>query len=528
MRVSFGWIALLGLRSALPGFLLDLRQRKLTRDGEPVQLGSRALDILCVLASAEGAVVSKDDLMAQVWPGTVVEENNIQVHVSTLRKVLQEGKSGQSCLVTVPGRGYRLIGLHVQPQTPLGDADGRLGPALPNKPSIAVLPFQNLSADPEQEYFADGIVEEIITALSRFSGLFVIARNSSFTYKGRAVDVKQVGRELGVRYVLEGSLRKSANRVRITGQLIDASTGAHIWADRFDGALDDIFDLQDRVTATVVAAISPRLEQAEIERIKHKPTESSDAYDCFLRGISVIHELTRAPTDEALKLFGRAIEIDPDFAAAHGMATWCYVQRKANRWRNEPLREVAETSRLARRAVNLGKQDPVALSTAGHALAYVACDLESGLIFVERALALNPNLAFAWFARAWNCIWLGQPEKALQDFSHVMRLSPLDPLMPNIHAGMALGHFVAAQYDQAATLAEQVLREKPELHVALRAAAASNALAGKMLGAREAMTRLRQIDPTLRVPDLKVLTPFRRLDDVSRYEEGLRKAGLPD
>jgi TolB-like protein len=507
-------------------FLLDLRQRKLTRDGEPVQLGSRALDILCVLASARGAVVSKDDLMARVWPGTIVEENNIQVHVSALRKVLQEGKSGQSCLVTVPGRGYRLI--EIQPQATIGDTDDRLAPALPEKPSIAVLPFQNLSADPEQEYFADGIVEEIITALSRFSGLFVIARNSSFTYKGRAVDVKQVGRELGVRYVLEGSVRKSANRVRITGQLIDTSTGAHIWADRFDGALDDIFDLQDQVTATVVAAVSPKLEQAEIERIKHKPTESLDAYDCFLRGVAVIHELVKEPTDEALRLFGRAIQIDADFAAAYGMATWCYVQRKANRWMNELSREVAETSRLARKAVNLGKQDAVALSRAGHALAHVTCDLESGVIFVERALALNPNLAFAWFARAWNGIWLGQPEKAVQDFAHVMRLSPLDPLIPSIQAGMALGHFVAAQYDEAATLAEHVLREKPELHVALRASAASNALAGRMPEAHEAMARLRQIDPALRLSDLRVLTPFRRPEDVAQYEEGLRKAGLPE
>jgi TolB-like protein/tetratricopeptide (TPR) repeat protein len=508
-------------------FLLDLRQRKLTRDGEPVQLGSRALDILCVLASARGAVVSKDDLMAQVWPGTIVEENNIQVHVSALRKVLQEGKSGESCLVTVPGRGYRLIGLHIQPQVAIGDTDHRLGPVLPDKPSIAVLPFQNLSADPEQEYFADGIVEEIITALSRFSGLFVIARNSSFTYKGRAVDVKQVGHELGVRYVLEGSLRKSANRVRITGQLIDASTGAHIWADRFDGALDDIFDLQDQVTATVVAAISPKLEQAEIERIKHKPTESLDAYDCFLRGMANTHELLKEPTNDALRLFYLAIERDPDFASAYGMATWCYVQRKANRWMTDGSQEVAEALRLARRAVNLGKHDAVALSTAGHALSYVACDLDGGAVFVERALALNPNLAFAWFARAWSRTWLGEPDKAISDFAHVVRLSPLEPLMPNILAGLALGHFIAGQYDEAATLAAQVLREKPELHVALRVAAASNALAGHMMEAHEAMARLRQIDPVLRVSDLKVLTPFRRPEDVARYEEGLRKAGLP-
>jgi TolB-like protein len=508
-------------------FRLDLKQRKLVRGGEPVPLGSRALDILCVLASARGEVVSKDDLMARVWPGVVVEENNIQVHVSTLRKALEGGKGGQSCLMTVPGRGYRLIG--VQPSTAaVEDINDRMEPALSEKPSVAVLPFQNLSSDPEQDYFADGIVEEIITALSRFSSLLVIARNSSFTYKGRAVDVKQVGRELGARYLLEGSLRKSAARVRITGQLIDTSTGAHIWADRFDGALDDIFDLQDQVTAKVVAAISPKLEQAEIARIKHKPTGSLDAYDCFLRGMANSHELTREQTNEALELFYRAIHLDSDFASAYGMATWCYVQRKANRWMQEPSQEVAEASRLARKAVSLGANDAVALSTAGHALSYVVCDLDSGIVFVERALMLNPNLAFAWFARAWNRVWVGEPEKALQDFTYITRLSPLDSLMPNIRAGMALAHFIAGQYEEASSMAEQILREKPELHVALRVASASNALAGRMREARDAMARLRKIDPLLRVSDLKILTPFRRREHVDRYEEGLGKAGLPD
>ena len=227
--------------------------------------------------------------------------------------------------------------------------------SLPDKPSIAVLPFQNMSGDPEQEYFADGMVEDIITALSRIRWLFVIARNSSFTYKGRAVDVKQVGRELGVRYVLEGSVRKAANRVRITGQLIDASTGAHLWADRFDGALEDIFDLQDQVTASVVGAIAPQLEQAEIERAKRKPTESLDAYDYFLRGMASYYRRTREAINEALPLFYKAIELDPDFASAYGMAAWCYAWRKINGWMTDRVQEIAETARLARRAAELGR-----------------------------------------------------------------------------------------------------------------------------------------------------------------------------
>ena len=229
-----------------------------------------------------------------------------------------------------------------------------------------MLPFANLSGDPEQEYFADGMVEEIITALSRMRWLFVIARNSSFTYKGRAVDVKQVGRELGVRYVLEGSVRKAGDRVRITGQLIDAATGAHLWADRFDGELADIFDLQDQVTASVVGAIAPRLEQAEIERAQRKPTESLDAYDYFLRGMAGIHGWTREANVEALRLFGRAIELDPDFAAAYGMAARCFSQRKASGWVDGPRPGHRRGRRLARRAAELGTDDAVALGGAAH------------------------------------------------------------------------------------------------------------------------------------------------------------------
>jgi tetratricopeptide (TPR) repeat protein len=228
--------------------------------------------------------------------------------------------------------------------------------------------------------------------------------------------------------------------------------------------------------ASNTAAISPKLEQAEIERIKHKPTESLDAYDYFLQGMADIHELTKESINRALQLLYRAIHLDPDFASAYGMATWCYVQRKANGWMTDRSQEIDETSRLARRAVSLGKQDAVALSRAGHALSYVVCDVDSGAIFVERALTLNPNLAFAWFASGWTNLLLGEPEKVLRDFAHVMRLSPLDPLMPTIRASMALGHFIAGQHDEASLLADRALREKPGLHIALRAAAASNAL----------------------------------------------------
>ena len=249
---------------------------------------------------------------------------------------------------------------------------------LPEKPSIAVLPFQNLSADPEQEYFADGMVEDIITGLSRFGWLFVIARNSSFTYKGKIVDVKQVGRELGVRYVLEGSIRQAANRVRITAQLIDAASGAYVWADRFEGGLEDVFELQDQVTASVVGIIEPRLQRAEIERAGRKPTESLDAYDCYLRGMASFYLLNPDSLSEARRLFECAIKLDPNYASPCGMAAWTVHLRKTNGWMTDPIRETADGIRLARRAAVLGREDPIALWSSGFCLAYLAGEVEVG------------------------------------------------------------------------------------------------------------------------------------------------------
>jgi len=421
-----------------------------------------------------------------------------------------------------PARVYR-----VRPSgTP---ATSRPALPLPDKPSIAVLPFQNMSGDPEQEYFADGIVDEIITALSRFRSLFVIARNSSFTYKGRAVDVKEVGRELGVRYVLEGSVRKSSNRVRITGQLVDATTGAHLWADRFDGSLEEIFDLQDSVTVSVVGAIAPKIEQAEIERAKRKPTESLDAYDYYLRAIASFYQWTKEGNQEALSLAYRAIALDPDFASAYAAAALCYVQSKNDNWMTDRTKEIIETARLARRAASLGKDDAVALSTSGFALAYVAHEADAGVAFIDRALLLNLNLATAWYFSGIVRYWLGKPDLAIEHFAHAMRLSPLDPLMPWIQAATAHAHFFAGRYDEASSWAEMALRELPESHSVLRITAASNALAGHMEEAKQVGTRLRQLDPALRVSNLKdALGPYRRPEDLARYEEGLRKAGLPE
>jgi TolB-like protein len=420
-----------------------------------------------------------------------------------------------------PVRAYRVV------------FDGALTAAastlpLPSKPSIAVLAFQNMSGDPEQEYFADGIAEDIITALSRTRRLFVIARNSSFTYKGRAVDVKQIGRELGVRYVLEGSVRKAASRVRVTGQLIDAATAAHLWAERFDSALEDIFALQDQVTARVVTAIVPKVERAEIERSKRKPTERLDAYDYFLRGMASFYKGTRSAMSDALQLFEKAVALDPEFGSAYGMAAWCHVQRQSYGWMTDRAQESAAIEGLARRAIRVGEDDPTALYTGGYALARVQGQLEAGAAVIDRALALDPNLAAAWHLNGWVKIYLGDSETALQQFGHAMRLSPLDPFLFGMQHGMAAAHFLAGRYEEAASWAQKVVRDHPNYVPALRMAAACNVFADNLADAQEAMARMRKIDPCFRAADLKDVVPFRRPQDIARYAEGLRRAGLPD
>jgi TolB-like protein len=399
--------------------------------------------------------------------------------------------------------------------------------ALPDKPSIAVLPFQNLSADPEQEYFADGVVEDITMALSRFHWLFVIARNSSFTYKGRSVDVKQIGRELGVRYVLEGSVRKAGNRIRIAGQLIDAETGAHLWANHFEGALQDMFDLQDRVTSRVVGAIAPKLQHEEMKRAKRKPTENLDAYDYYLRGLASAHRWTPDANDEALQLFCKAIEFDPRLACAYGMAAWCYMQRKARGWMIEHVKETAEATRLARKAVRLGGDDPVALCMGGYALAFVAQEFDDAAAFMDRGLVVNPNLAQAWLLSGWLRVWRGEPDLALDHVAHAMRLSPLDPSIYGMHGAMAYAHFLANRYDMASSCAEKAMREHPTFLLAICISAASNALAGRLEPAQRGIARALKLNPDLNASNLRDLAPFRRAEDLATFAKGLRKAGLP-
>jgi TolB-like protein len=520
-------------------YMLDTTRRELCHGREPIAVEPQVFDLLVHLVQNRERVVSKDDLIASVWSGRIVSNSTLTSRINAARKAVADNGKDQRLIRTIARKGFRFVG-DVREQLENGErvsagavTNGTQEPLrsilpLPDRPAIAVLPFTNLSGDHEQEYFSDGIVEEIITALSRMRWLFVIARNSSFIFKGRAVDVKQVSRDLGVRYILEGSVRKAADRIRITAQLIDASTGVHLWAERFDGRLEDIFDLQDQVTARVVGEIAPKLEQAEIERAKRKPTESLDAYDYFLRGMASVHQWTRTANDEALRLFYKAIELDPRFAAAYGMAAWCYIWRKLNGWVIDSAQETSEGARLAWRAVELGKDDAVALSRGGHALAWFARDLDNGAAFIDRALVMNPNLAAAWNLSGWVRAYRGELDLAIEHHARAMRLSPLDPVLYNMHVGTAFAHFLAGRYDEAIRWANSALREQPNFAAATRVLAAANALAGHLSEARAAMAHLLELDPSLRISNLNEVFPLRRPDHLAKFAEGLRKAGLPD
>ena len=525
-------------------FTLDAERRELRSGSQLVAIEPQVFDVLEFLITHRERVVTSDDLIAAIWHGRVVSEATVATRMNAVRRAVNDSGDLQQLIRTVPRRGYRFVGEvqeigeqerarksepHIATTgTESSHAHLTKAPPLPDRPSIAVLPFANLSGDPEQEYFADGITEDLTMALAQFRWLFVIARNSSFAFRNQAVDAKHIARELGVRYLLEGSVRKGGSKIRISGQLIDAATGAHLWADRFDGALQDIFAVQDEVTASVVGAIGPKLERAEIERAKRKPTESLDAYDCFLRGMASVHQGTRESSVEALRLFRKATDLDPDFASAYGMAAWCYAWRKWDSFMSDRVQETADAEFLARRATELGKDDAVALAAGGYALAFVVHDVEDGAAFVNRALALNPNFATAWHSSGWVNVLLGEHEEAINRFERGMRLSPFDSLIFRAQGGTAQAHLLSGRFNEASLWADKALRERRGYRPAIRVAAASNALAGRMTEAQTAMAYLREIDPDLRLSNLRQLIPLRRAQDLALFADGLRRAGLPE
>jgi adenylate cyclase len=397
---------------------------------------------------------------------------------------------------------------------------------LPERPSIVVLPFANMSGDPEQVHFADGVVEDLTAALSRVRSLFVIARNSALAYRGRTVDVRQIGRELGVRYLLQGSVRKAGRRVRITAQLIDGTDGSHLWAERYDGELEEVFELQDRITEQVVGIVQPTILAAEIRRSRRKPPGSLAAYDLVMRAFPHVWGLSREANDEALPLLEQAIRLDPDYALAHALASYCHGQRVVYCWTDRPSDTKAEAIRLARRAATLDADEPLVLTMLG-AAENLAGNHGEAVAHMERALRLDPNLAWAWNRRGWLHAYAAESAEAITAFERAMRLSPFDPFAFNCCFGMAFAHFGAARYDDVVDWVGRGLRDRPEAVWVHRLLAATQQLAGRVDEARRSIEVLRRVYPDLTVGATLDAVPFASPGLAERYGRALGDAGLP-
>jgi adenylate cyclase len=406
--------------------------------------------------------------------------------------------------------------------------EGKQALALPDKPSLVVLPFQNLTGDAEQEYFVDGMVEEITTAIARLPWLFVIARNSAFTYKGRAVDVKQVAQELGVRYVLEGSVRKAGNRVRITGQLVDTTTGAHIWADRFDGALDDIFELQDQVASNVAGAIEPKLRQSEIERASRKPTANLTAYDLYLRALAQWYRFTEEGLAEAVVLTRQALAIDPSYAPAAAMIGRCRVTQRSQGWGGVSDQDIAEACRLARQALEAERDDAETIWQASYTLFLFAGEAAMAAAALDRALALNPNAARAWVVRGNIHALRNQPEAAIEAVERALRLSPFDPYTLRCALVIGIAHLAARRFEQAIEWADRALHDQPRLASAMRLKVAALAHLGRLEEAHAELSRLLATDAKPTIAGFREYAYSMAPEVRELYVTGLRLAGLPE
>jgi len=398
--------------------------------------------------------------------------------------------------------------------------------ALPDRPSIAVLPFTNISGDAEQEHFADGIVEDITAALSRVRSFFVIARNSTFAYKGRSVSLQQISRELGVRYVLEGSVRRAGHRVRIVAQLIDATTGTHLWAEHYDGVVEDLFDFQDQITTSVVGAIQPSIRAAEVERARRKRPENLDAYDLVMRALPLVWALERESNMEACGLLAEALRLDPNYPLAHSLAAWCHGQRVVYNWTPNPDEERKEALRQAQLAASLASDDPFTLTVLGAALT-ITREHRRAAAILERALALDPNSSWAWNRSGWLHNYQDDPETAIRHFERSLRLSPFDPMAFNCDMGIGAAHFIAGRYEESIAWQEKALMTHPSSAWIHRNLAPAYALAGQMGKAEECVRELLKAYPGMRISDITGALAFSK-EVMDRIAEGLRLAGLPD
>lgn len=517
-------------------FRLLPRQRQLLLGEMPVSLGSRAFDLLMALVKRQGQLVTKDDLMSEVWPGRTVEESNLPAQISALRKALGGSADSLLYLQTVPGRGYRFVA-HIERGKPDGGPHGGTAtahidaepPPLPDKPSIAVLPFTNMSGDPEQEYFADGMVEDITTALSKVWWLSVAARNSAFAYKAKAVDVREAARELGARYVLEGSVRKAGNRVRITAQLLDSTTGHHVWAERYDRELADTFAVQDDITEQVVAAIQPQLYAAEGLRAKRKPPESFDAWECVVRALGLLNSRAKADILAARVLLNKAVQLDPSYAKAHSLLSFATTLGVHMGWdRMEDT--VGAASAAAHQALQLDADDPWSHLALGYVLAWSRRAADAVPEY-EKALALDPNFAIAHWLLGLAVNYLGRGDEALVHADKAASLSARD-LFARGNAGVSnnlrsMACFVTGRYRDGSDFARKAIIESPNLAPAYRSLVVNCALGGELQEAVDVLGLLKKrFLPHLTLKWIEEELPYVRADERQRYIQGFRLAGL--
>jgi TolB-like protein len=479
-------------------FRLDTDAGILFRGAEPMVLGQRAVALLRLLLEREAKPVSKDALIEAAWPGLAIDDSNLTVQIAALRRVFAEVTGGEQWIETLPRRGYRYVGPPVAPGDLSAETRTLRAPAftLPGKPSVAVLPFLNLSGDPEQDYFADGMVDEIITGLSRIKSLFVIARNSTLNYKSRTADVKQVGSELGVRYVLQGSLRKAQNRVRITTQLIDASTGTHVWAERYDRKFDDVFALQDEIALSVVGAIEPSLLRAEAERVKRKRPDSLDAYDLVLRAQQDVYSGMPERATKALVLLERALTLDPTYALAHAFAAMSHHNRflRAGLHEEDRLASV----HYAQAAIVHGQDDGLALTFAGFSIGMDGRDRAAAFAAFEAALAVSPSTALTYILGSVILAWNGETERAIEWASRAMRLSPFDPWVFAAYHAFMLGHFHRGHFEESAKAAYKAVQSNPAHSISYMLLTAALAKLGKLEEAKAAAARVLNLQPGFR------------------------------
>jgi TolB-like protein/Tfp pilus assembly protein PilF len=508
---------------------LDTDRRELRHEGEFRPVEPQVFDLLEFLIRNRDRMVSRDDLLAAVWNGRIVSESTLASRINAARTAIGDNGEDQRLIRTVLRKGIRFVGAVREEQKPAVVTTGvaakqpRFALPLPDRPSIAVLAFSNMSGDAEQDYFADGISEDIITGLSKLRWFFVIARNSSFAYKGKVVDIRLVGHELGVRYVLEGSVRKGGSRVRVTAQLIDAATGKHLWADHYDRDLTDIFALQDEITKKVVAAIEPKLLEAEGIRSQNRSPEDLDAWDMVIRANSLFWRLTKDESQAAIALLEQVVQRHPFYAPAHSMLAFVLLVSRQGGWHMmEP--QVTRAANLAARAVELDDSDPWAHLALGF-VAFTRRRTDEAAEEFQRALDLNPNFAAAHGFLGCALAFDGRSDQAIDHIEQAIRMSPHDPQNALLNAALAAAHYQASRYVEAVGFGRKAIQQRFELTNGHRIYVASLAQAGRIDDARSALARLQELHPDNSIAWIERNVPYTP-EPMAKFLEGFRKAGL--